>query len=212
MNPEAASTKMAWMLASRGSTALGSGFWKGQRPSDQEERTHLTRASKAPASISSASGSLLQNRGQCTSEGRPKGSEASPALSATCLLNVSWSRKWKKVLVTQSCLTLWDIEDCSPPGSSVHGILQARVLEWVALPSSRGSSWPRDWTRASCVSCTAGRFSTYWATGEAESSLQRRKAFAVATEKLAFPHQSGSQPRSMHFSLVFCFLPLAPAS
>ena len=42
----------------------------------------------------------------------------------------------------QSCLTLWNPTDCSPPGSSVHGILQARTLEWVAVPSSRGSSQP----------------------------------------------------------------------
>ena len=42
----------------------------------------------------------------------------------------------------QSCLTLGDPMDCSPPGSSVHGILQARILEWVAMPSSRGSSQP----------------------------------------------------------------------
>ena len=40
--------------------------------------------------------------------------------------------------------------DCSPPGSSVHGILQARILEWVAISSSSGPSWPRDWTRVSC--------------------------------------------------------------
>ena len=46
----------------------------------------------------------------------------------------------------QSCWTLWDPVDCSPPGSSVHGILQARILEWVAMPSSRGSSQPRDGT------------------------------------------------------------------
>ena len=46
----------------------------------------------------------------------------------------------------QSCLTLSDPLDCSPPGSSVHGILQARILEWDAMPSSRGSSPPRDWT------------------------------------------------------------------
>ena len=46
------------------------------------------------------------------------------------------------VLVTQSCLTLWDSMDCSPPGSSIHGILQARILEWLAIPSSRGSSPP----------------------------------------------------------------------
>ena len=50
--------------------------------------------------------------------------------------------------VTQSCLTLCDPMDCSPPCSSVHEILQARTLEWVAIPSSRGSSWPWDRTRS----------------------------------------------------------------
>ena len=58
---------------------------------------------------------------------------------------------------TQSCHTLCDPIDCSPPGSSVHGILQAGILEWVATPFSRGYSWPRDWT---LVSCVAGRFFT----------------------------------------------------
>ena len=48
--------------------------------------------------------------------------------------------------------------DCSPPGSSVHGILQARILEWVAMPSSKGSPPPRDQTRVSCVSCIGRRF------------------------------------------------------
>ena len=52
----------------------------------------------------------------------------------------------KEVLVAQSCPTLCDPVNCSPPRSSVHGILQARILEWVAMPSSRGSSWPRDQT------------------------------------------------------------------
>ena len=47
-------------------------------------------------------------------------------------------------VVALSCSTLCDFRDCSLPGSSVHGILQARVLEWVAMPSSRGSSWPKD--------------------------------------------------------------------
>ena len=51
-------------------------------------------------------------------------------------------RKWSEV--AQSCLTLWDPMDCSLPGSSVHGIFQARVLEWVAISLSRGSSRPRD--------------------------------------------------------------------
>ena len=47
-------------------------------------------------------------------------------------------------LVTQSCMALCDPMDCSPPDPFVHGILQARILEWVAVPTSRGSSWPRD--------------------------------------------------------------------
>ena len=69
---------------------------------------------------------------------------------------VCW--KWK---VTQSCPTFYYTMDCSPPGSSVHRILQARILEWVALTFSRGSSQPRGWT---WVSCIAGRFLTLWAT------------------------------------------------
>ena len=75
--------------------------------------------------------------------------------------------KWKvKVLVAQLCLTLWDPMDCSPPGSSVHGILQARILDWLAISFSRGSSRPSDWTQVSCI---AGRFFTVWATREALS-------------------------------------------
>ena len=49
-----------------------------------------------------------------------------------------------KVLVAQLCATLCDSLDCSPPGSSVHGIFQTRILEWVAIPFSKGSSLPRD--------------------------------------------------------------------
>ena len=68
------------------------------------------------------------------------------------------------MLVTQSCPTLCDPVDCSLPGSSVHGIFQARVLEWVAIPFPRGSSQPRDRT---LVSCITGRFFTIQATWEA---------------------------------------------
>ena len=64
----------------------------------------------------------------------------------------------------QSCSTLYDPMDGSLPGSSVHWIFQARVLEWVAIPFSRRSSWPRDRT---LVSSVAGRFFTTWATREA---------------------------------------------
>ena len=62
-----------------------------------------------------------------------------------------------KVLVAQACLTLCDPVDYSPPGSSVHGILQARILEWVAMPSSSRSAQLTDRTR---VPCTAGGFFT----------------------------------------------------
>jgi len=59
------------------------------------------------------------------------------------------------MIVAQSCTTLCDPMDCSPPGFSVHKILQARILKWVAIPFSRGSSRPRDRT---WVSCITGRF------------------------------------------------------
>ena len=60
----------------------------------------------------------------------------------------------------QSCRTLWDPMDCSPPGSSVHGILQARILEWVAISFSKGSSRARDWTLVCFASCI-GRWVLY---------------------------------------------------
>ena len=61
-------------------------------------------------------------------------------------------------LHAQSCLTLCNSMDCSPPGSSVCRISQARIVEWVAISSSRGSSWTRGGTHDSFVSCTAGGF------------------------------------------------------
>ena len=67
-------------------------------------------------------------------------------------------------LAAQLCPTLCDHMDCSLPGSSVHGTLQARILEWVFIPFSRGSSWPRDRTQVSCIT---DRFFTVWATREA---------------------------------------------
>ena len=69
------------------------------------------------------------------------------------------------VLATQSCLTLCDPMDCSLPGSSVHRILQVRVLQWVAIPFSRESSQPRDQTRVFCI---ADGFFTIWASSEAQ--------------------------------------------
>ena len=66
-------------------------------------------------------------------------------------------------LVAQLYPTLCSPMDCRPLGSSDHGILQARILEWIAIPFSRGSSQPRNWTQVSCI---AGRFFTIWATGK----------------------------------------------
>ena len=71
--------------------------------------------------------------------------------------------KWSEV--AQSCPTLCDPMDCSLSGSSVHGIFQARVLEWIAISFSRGSSRPRNQTRVSCI---ARRRFTVWATREAQ--------------------------------------------
>ena len=67
------------------------------------------------------------------------------------------------VLVTELCLTLCDPMDYRFPGSSVHETLQARILEWVAISFSRGSSQPRNRTQVSCI---VGRFLTIWATRE----------------------------------------------
>ena len=89
-------------------------------------------------------------------------------ITTVCIYDATITSKGLEIcvvlcLVSQSCPTLCDPMDCSPPGSSVQGILQARILEWVAMPSSRRSSQPRDQTQ---VSCNAGRFFTSWATWE----------------------------------------------
>ena len=75
-----------------------------------------------------------------------------------------WISRENESEVAQSCLTLCDPKDCNLPGSSAHGIFQARILEWVAISFSRGSSQLRDQT---WVSCIAGRCFTIWATKEA---------------------------------------------
>ena len=85
-----------------------------------------------------------------------------------------------KVLVAQSCLDSSWPHGCTLPGSSVPGILQARILEWVAIPFSRGSSQPQGQTRVSYI---AGRFLTIWATRKSywrKSNLQKG-AFKIPT-------------------------------
>ena len=75
-------------------------------------------------------------------------------------------------LVTKSCLTLCDPRNCSPSNSSVHGIFQARILEWVAISSSRKSFWPRDQTQFSCVSCIDRWVPYHWAMRETHLKIQ----------------------------------------
>ena len=80
-----------------------------------------------------------------------------------CSINEQAQRKQKWSEVAQLCLTLCDPMACSLPGSSIHGIFQARILEQVAISFSRRSSRPRDWTQASRI---VGRRFTVWATRE----------------------------------------------
>ena len=92
------------------------------------------------------------------------------------LFTHSWVCLW-----AQPCLTLSYPMDCSLPGCFVLGIFQARILEWVAISSPRGSSWCSDWT---CVSCIAGRFFIKWATGEVPKCWGYSKSQLGGEEKI----------------------------
>ena len=105
----------------------------------------------------------------------------------TCL----WEKL--KVLVSQSLLALWDPVDCSPPGSSVHGILQTRMPEWAAIPFSRGSSLPRGWIPLSCI---AGRFFTTWATHLSKAFFCCPTAYSLHVADTA--EHTGTKPSWPH--------------
>ena len=96
--------------------------------------------------------------------------------------------EWSEV--TQLCPTLCDPMDSSLPGSSVHGIFQARILEWAAISFSRGSSEPRDRTQVSCI---ADRHFTVWVTREAPYTREKGKNIVRYMEKELLPWQ----PRAM---------------
>ena len=96
----------------------------------------------------------------------------------------------------QSCLTLSDHMNCSPPGSSVHGIFQARIVEWVAISYSRVSSWPKERTPVFCVSCIGKRILYHWCRHtyryiKRESHLgvrgKRETYFLSRTFKMVYP-------------------------
>ena len=99
-------------------------------------------------------------------------------------------------LATKLCSTLWDPMDYGPLGSSVHGISQSRILEWVAISFSRVSSWSRDWT---CVLCIGRQILYRWATKEAPSlMISGHKSLSLCYLQ-AFDLSSSSKN-----SLTFC--------
>ena len=108
-----------------------------------------------------------------------------------------------KVLVAPSCLTLCDPMDYSPPGSSVRGILQARILEQVAIPFRRESSRTRGQTQVSCI---ADRFFTDWVTREALPIVKTLEnddqAYITSVEWKTFWKLSVTGQSQMHFHLL----------
>ena len=126
-------------------------------------------------------------------------------LSLKYLFCFSSSKAWSEV--TQSCPTLCDPVDCSPPGSSVHGILQARILEWVAISFSRGSSQPRDQTQVSRI---AGRCFNLWATSEAPKA---QWSPPISTPCFMNFHTTACLPDKLDlFLLKKCVFPLPSSS
>ena len=101
-------------------------------------------------------------------------------------------------LVSESCMTLCDFMDCSLSASSVHGILQARISEWVDIPYSRGSSQSRDqiW-----ISGITGGFFTIWATQESQNSQEKSES-VVAVMSDSLYHMDCSLPGSSVYGIL----------
>ena len=102
----------------------------------------------------------------------------------------------------QSCPTLFDPMDCSLPGSSVHGIFQARILEWVAISFSRGFSQPRDQTFISCVSCIGRQILYHWATREDVREIGRYTKNNKAILKNIWKNRKDFKERRNSFQLT----------
>ena len=125
---------------------------------------------------------------------------------------ISCEYKKRKMLAAQSCPALCDPMDCSPPDSSVHVIFQARILEWVAAPFSRGSFQPRHPT---WVSCIEGRFFTIWAKKENAPlfsiglPLPKSRPNIRVKRELSLPHPATSYPNSWLYTYntqIYSFL------
>ena len=130
---------------------------------------------------------------------------AAAAVAGVGLRNVSQSdccHFYKPCLHTQSlqlCLTLCGPMESSPPGSSVCTILQARILKWVAIPSSRGSSWNRDQT---LISCIAGRFFTAEPPGK--PSVRNRCDFKISSSHISHIKKKKGQDKQAKLILIIC--------
>ena len=119
--------------------------------------------------------------------------------SLSCLQNKDVPKSSRHIVSMLSHFSCVQLCDYSPPGSSAHGILQARILEWVAMPSFRGSSWPRDWTCIFCNSCIVRRILYCWATREAPRcirSSQNIKIILNSTITLEWTN-------STHYSVIW---------
>ena len=104
------------------------------------------------------------------------------------------------MLIAQSCPTFYDPKDCSPAGFSMQRNFQERIVEWLAISYSRGSSWHRDWTQASCTAC---RFFTIWATLSNKWINEWMGYFDCHLE----PTRTGSLEFAVkHFCLLLCVI------
>ena len=113
---------------------------------------------------------------------------------------------------TQLCPTLCGPMDCSPPGSSVHGIFQARILAWAAVSSSRASSQPRDWSLISCVSCIGRRILGHCTTWGAPLVLMCKLYFLSFYVVFLLSHfvSLPSEQTIMVYTYVFIALRIVP--
>ena len=118
------------------------------------------------------------------------------AFAAAVHIQIPYKVKWSEV--AQSCPTLCDPMDCSPPGSSIHGVLQAIILEWVAISFSRGSSQPKDRNQVACI---AGRCFNLWATSQRLWHSQQSRNRCFSGILLLFRWSSGC----WQFGLWFIF-------
>ena len=122
-----------------------------------------------------------------------------------CVCVCVYAHTYACVLSHSVMSSLCDPMDYSPPGSSVHGIVQARILEWVAISFSRGSSWPRVLTCVSCVFCIDRWTLYHWTTGEAQDTLITQ----VTKPLLSRGEVSRPQPHLMPWNLFPAVRPCA---